>query len=149
MLAVADPIARSGAEAGSAISRVGEFAAAERQAAAADAAGEPLSQALQLGDAPVDASRPSGGEAGPVRPFRDAPGREFGEFQGNFVERHPDALGEYDEGDPSQDGPGIAAVTGAGPFGLNQASFFIEAQCRRRHAAAAGNFADSQHRKKG
>ena len=52
--AVADPVAWAGAEPAGAVAGIGEPAAVERQAAAADAFGEPAPEALQLGDALID-----------------------------------------------------------------------------------------------
>jgi hypothetical protein len=57
---VADPVAGTGAEPSSAVTRIGELAAVEREAAAADALGEPELEALELGDALVDPGRPCG-----------------------------------------------------------------------------------------
>ena len=60
---IADPVARARPEAGSTVAGVGELTAVEREAAAADAFGEPEFQALELGDALVDPRAPGGGEA--------------------------------------------------------------------------------------
>ena len=51
---VADPVARAGSEAGDAVVGIGELAAVEREAAAADAFRQPELQALQFGDPVVD-----------------------------------------------------------------------------------------------
>ena len=51
---IADPVTRAGPQAGGAVAGVGELTAVEREAAAADALGEPELQALELGDALVD-----------------------------------------------------------------------------------------------
>ena len=51
---VADPVARAGSEAGGAVVGIGELAAVEREAAAADAFRQPELQALQFGDPVVD-----------------------------------------------------------------------------------------------
>jgi hypothetical protein len=51
---VADPVARAGSEAGGAVVGIGELAAVEREAAAADAFRQPQLQALQFGDPVVD-----------------------------------------------------------------------------------------------
>ena len=52
---VADPVARSRSEPRRPVIRIGEPAAIEREAAAADALGEPRLEALELGDPGVDA----------------------------------------------------------------------------------------------
>ncbi len=57
---VADPVAWARAETGGAVAGVGELAAVEREAAAADAFGEAELEALELGDALVDPRRPRG-----------------------------------------------------------------------------------------
>ena len=57
---VADPVPGAGTEAGGAVAGVGELAAVEREAAAADALREPAFEALELGDAPVDPRAPGG-----------------------------------------------------------------------------------------
>ena len=51
---VADPVAGAGAEGGGAVVAVGELTAVEREAAAADAFGEAVLEALEFGDALVD-----------------------------------------------------------------------------------------------
>jgi SAM-dependent methyltransferase len=60
---VADPVAGARPEAGGTVARVGELTAVEREAAAADALGEPEFEALELGDALVDPRAPGGGQA--------------------------------------------------------------------------------------
>src|ERR671918_585076 len=55
----ADPVARAGPGAARAVTRVRELAAVERQAAAADALGQAELEALELGDALVDARAPA------------------------------------------------------------------------------------------
>ena len=55
---VADPVARTGAAPARAVARVGELAAVQREAAAANAFGEPDLEPLELGDARVDAGGP-------------------------------------------------------------------------------------------
>src|SRR5919198_4790830 len=68
--AVADPVARPRTEAGRPVSRVREPAALQREAAATDALGEADLEALELGDAGVDALRPGAREARPVAACR-------------------------------------------------------------------------------
>src|SRR5258705_3065789 len=99
---VADPIPRPGPEARGAVRGIRELAAPERQAAAADALGEPGLQALELGDALVDACGPGAGQARPVLPGRRAARRQLRERGADLVEREPDALRKDDERDAPQ-----------------------------------------------
>src|ERR1700744_671185 len=52
------------------VARVGQLAGADRQAAAADAAGQPVAQVLQLADAVVQVLPPGRRQPGPVAPGR-------------------------------------------------------------------------------
>jgi hypothetical protein len=109
---VADPVAG----AGGAVAGVGEPAAAEREAAAADALGEAGPEALELGDAGVDAGAPSGREARPVAAGRHLVCRQLRQLGADLIEAEADTLGEDDEGDPAQDRARVAAVAGARPL---------------------------------
>src|SRR5918999_1097817 len=91
---VADPIARARPGAARAVPRVGELAAVEREAPAANALGESVLEALELGDALVDARAPTARQPRPVAPRRRAVGRQLGELCPDLLERQPDALGE-------------------------------------------------------
>src|SRR5581483_7207698 len=108
------PIARSGAAARRDVARVGKLAAVERQAAAADALGEPGAQPFELGDARLNALRPGGGQLRPVVPLRHAVARQAGELVADLLERQPDLLREHDERDAANHRPRVAAVAGAG-----------------------------------
>ena len=143
-LPVADPVARAGPVARGAVVRVGQAAAVERQAAAADALGQPRPEALELGDPVVDAVGPRARQALPVAARGGAVGRELGELLADLVERQPDPLGEDDEGDPPQHAPRIAAVARPGALGLDQPALVVVAQGGGRHAAALGHVADGQ-----
>src|SRR5262249_10223662 len=116
----------------------------EREAAAADALGEPDLEAAKLADALVDARAPRRREARPVAARRGAVGRELVQLGADLVEREADALGEDDERDPPQDGAPVAAVAGARALGLDQPALLVEAQRRRRDAAAPGDLADGE-----
>jgi hypothetical protein len=61
------------------------------------------------------------------------------------TERQPDPLGEHDERDPAQHRPRVAAVARAGALGADQAALLVEAQRRRRDAAAPRDLADREH----
>src|SRR6185312_12635851 len=111
--AVAEPVARPGAEAGGAVVGVRQFAAVERKAAAADALGEARLQPLQLRDPLVDPAAPGGREARPVAARGDAVRGQLGELGGDLLEAEADPLGEDNEGDPAEDRARIAAVAGA------------------------------------
>jgi hypothetical protein len=65
-------IARPGTLVAENVVRVHELAALERKAAAADAAGELVSQLLEPGDLVVEVVSPGGGQVSPVPPGRGA-----------------------------------------------------------------------------
>src|SRR5262245_10080277 len=69
---IAHPEPRAGPGAGRPVVRVREPAAVQRQAAAADALGQPDLQALQLGDPVVDARAPAARQPRPVAAGRRA-----------------------------------------------------------------------------
>src|SRR5919106_2961252 len=64
--AVADPIARTGAEAGCPVAGIGEPAAFDRETAAPDTFGEPDLETLQLCDPLIDPRGPRARESRPV-----------------------------------------------------------------------------------
>src|SRR5688572_2639243 len=107
---VRHPVSRPRSEPGGAVAGVGEMAAIERQAAAADALGEPSPEAFQLGDALLDTGGPGAGKPGPVvsgrYPFRGKPGQ----LAGDLVQGEPDALGKDNERDPPEDRTRIAPM---------------------------------------
>src|SRR5207248_3929076 len=109
--------------------------AVDRQAAAADAFGQPVAQALQLGDALVDPLLPRAREPRPVAAGRNALGRQPGERRADLIEAEADTLGEDDEGDAPQHRTGIAAMAGAGAFGGDQPALLVKAQGRSGDAA--------------
>jgi hypothetical protein len=140
----AAPVARAGAEAGRPVAGIGELAAFDREAATADAFGEPELEALELGDALIDPRCPRARETRPVAAGRRPLRRELGELRADLIERQPDSLGEHDECDAPEHRPRIAAVTRAGPFGHDQAPFLVESQRRSGHAAAPRDLADGE-----
>ena len=75
-----DPVARAGAAPGGAVLRVRELAAAQGEAAAADALGQPELEPLELGDPVVDARGPGARQAAPVTAVRRAVGRQLGQL---------------------------------------------------------------------
>src|SRR4051794_33015279 len=110
---VAHPVPRPRTVSRGAVARVGQLAAAEREAAAADALGQPLAQALELGYARVDAGGPRTGELRPVRAGRRAVLGQLRELRAHFVEGQPDPLREHDEGDPPDHRALVAPVARA------------------------------------
>src|SRR5205823_922802 len=105
---VADPVARPGAAGGRAVLGVGETAAIEREATAADALRQTDLEALELGYPLIDPRGPPPRQARPVAAGRRAVRGELGELRADLVERQPDALGEDDERDPPKHRPRIA-----------------------------------------
>jgi hypothetical protein len=89
---VADPVASARALAGGAVVGVGEAAAIEREAAAADALGQPRLEPLELGDALVDPLRPGGGEARPVAALRRLVGRQLRQLRADLLEAEADPM---------------------------------------------------------
>src|SRR5688572_10865937 len=84
-LGSAEPIAWSGPGASGPIGRIGEVTSVNRKAAAADALGQPVSEALELGDLLVDPLRPLAGETRPVAAGGDAIGRKPGELRADLL----------------------------------------------------------------
>src|SRR5712691_9538561 len=82
---VADPVARAGTEAGSAVAGVGELAAVERQAAAADALGQAELEPPELGNALVDPRAPRCRETGPVAAGGRLMGRKLRELGSDLL----------------------------------------------------------------
>jgi hypothetical protein len=134
---VAEPEARARAALADAIAGVGEAAALEREAAAADALGEAEPEALELGDAIVDPRRPSAREARPVAARRRAVGGELAQLATDLLEREADPLGEDDEGDPPQRRARVAAMAGARALGGDQAPLLVRSAGRRRRRRCA------------
>src|SRR3954451_9859601 len=140
--AVADPVPRAGAEDGGAVAGVGEPAPVEREAAAADALGQAAPEAAELSDAVVDARAPGLREPVPVAPRGRAVGRQLGELVRDLIERQADLLGEDDERDAAEHRARVAAVAGSGALRGDEPALLVEAQRRRRHAAALRHLAD-------
>src|SRR6266571_2867253 len=142
--AVCSEVVGSGAARGGFVVGVQEVALVDREAAATDARGESVAQALQRLDARVEVVSPAVREAFPVL----AAGRAA---SGQARERRPD-VGEgdargsagLDEGNPAQDGAVVAALVAVGAGGLDQALAFVEAQRRGRDAASLRHLADRE-----
>src|SRR5262249_40907733 len=118
--------------------------AVEREAATADALGEPALQALELGDAFVDPRAPGGRETRPVPTGGDMVGRELRELGAELLERQTDALGGEDGGDAGAGGQRKAAMAGSCSHGADQASLLVEAQGGGGDAAPARDLTDGQ-----
>jgi len=141
---VADPVTRTRATAGSAVSGVGEPASLQRQAAATDAFGEACPHSLQLTYPLVNPAGPTARELGPVRSFRHTIIRKFGKFCANLFETKPDSLSEDNERDAPQDGTPIASMPRACSYRLDQPPLLVKSQGRCRHTASTRYFADSK-----
>jgi hypothetical protein len=136
---VANPEPWTGPVAGRMIVWVRESAAVEREAATADALGQPDPQPLQLGDPVVDPRPPGGRQLCPVRAVRRTVGRELGKLMPDFVEREPDSLSEDDEGDSAQNRPSVPPMLCSRSLGCDEPARLIEAERRSRNAASARN----------
>ena len=120
-------------------------AALEREAAAADAAGDAALEALELGDPLVDARLPGAPHQGPRAAVRRLPARELPEELGDLVQGEPDLLREHDERDPPQHATRIASVPRARTDRLHEAALLVIAERRRGDAAAPGDLSDGQN----
>ena len=129
---------------GSPVARVCQLAAAQGETAAADALGQALLEALQLGDPLVDAGAPRGRELRPVAARRHAVGGQLVELLADLVEAEPHPLREHDERHPPDHRPVEAAVAGPRALGADQAALLVEAQRRGRDSAAGGHLADRE-----
>jgi hypothetical protein len=76
----------------------------------------------------VDTSRPTVRELCPVGALGCAILRQPCQLGTNFIKRQPHLLSKYDKGDPAENGPWIAAVSGTGALRFDQASILIEAE---------------------
>src|SRR5919202_726397 len=141
---IADPEPRTRATRANSVAGVRELAAAEREAAAADAFGEPLLEPLELGDALVDAAAPSGGELRPVGAGRHPVGRQLRQLLADLIEREAHALREHDERHTPNDRPVKAAVAGRRPLRPDEPALLVETERRGGNAAARGDLPDRQ-----
>jgi hypothetical protein len=124
--------------------RVGQDAAFQGEAAAADAVREVVAEAVELPDAFVQLRAPCLGEPGPVVPGGCAPLGELGERLADGGERDADALGGADEGDPAQGVTAVAALVARGAAAADQALGLVEVQGGDGGAAAGGELADRE-----
>src|SRR5690606_17936280 len=123
---------------------VGEGAAVEGEAAAADAVGEVVAEPLELLDAVVELAAPGGRQVGPVVAGRGAAFRQFGEGRLDGLERYAEPLGEPDEGDPAEGVAGVTALVARRAPAADQALRLVEVQGRHGDAAALGELADGE-----
>src|SRR5207237_1332800 len=121
----------TGAALGRPVVGVEQAAELEREAAAPDAAVEPVAEPLEHRDLMVEAGAPRPREALPIVGVRGPVLGERGEGRPDFLEAQADLLRDADERDPSQGVAGIAPLTAGGTGGADQALGFVEAQRRR------------------
>ena len=141
---VAEPEARPGTEAGHPVAGIGELAAIEGEAPAADALSQTGLEAAELCDSLVDPRFPAPGEVRPVAAPWGSVARKPRELDADFLEREPDTLGEDDEGDSAKDRSRIAAVARTRPLGVDEPPLLVEAQGRCGNAAATGDLPDRE-----
>ena len=134
----------AGACCGEFVAGVGQCAGVQGQAAAADAAGEVVAQADELGDACVEFVAPALGDAGPVGAGGGAVVGEFLEGLADAGQGHADALGDADEGDPAQGVAAVAALVSAGAAAVDEALAFVEVQGGDGDSGAFGDLADGE-----
>jgi L-fuculose-phosphate aldolase len=116
--------------------RVHQLADAQRQAAAADAAGEPVAQPLQLADPLVQVGAPLRRQPGPVPGGGSPAGGQPGQGVGDPAERDSDLLRGADERHPAQRRPRVAALVARGAAGGDETPFLVKAQRRDSYPAA-------------
>lgn len=136
--------AGSGARGGEFVVGVGQGAGVQGQAAAADAAGEVVAQADELGDARVEFVAPLFGDGGPVGAGGGAVVGEGFEGLADAGQGHADALGDADEGDPAQGVAAVAALVAAGAAAVDEPLAFVEVQGGDGDSGAFGDLADGE-----
>ena len=141
---VAEPEAWPGTQAGHTIAGIGELAAVEGEAPAADALGQTGLEAAELCDSLVDPGLPAPGEARPVAASRCSVTRKPRELDADLLECEPHSLREDDERDPAQDRSRIASMAGARPLGVDEPPLLVEAQGRCGHSATTGDLANRE-----
>jgi hypothetical protein len=133
----------AGAFAAERVVGVSEQAGHERQAAAADAARQPVAQVLKLPDPVIEVLAPRRGKPRPVRGCRRAAGRQGIERRLDPGQRDAEPLRRADEGKPPQHHPRIPPLVPSRPPRCDQALGLVEMQRRDRHAAALRQLADA------
>jgi len=136
--------ARARAFGGQPIVAVEELALVERQAAAADAPGYAVAQALQLPDPMVEIGCPQPRDFHPVLPVGNVVGRQPRQHLADLGEWNADLLGDLDNRDAPQHVLAIAPLVAAGAVARDQPLGFIEMQGRDGHAGAARDLADRE-----
>jgi hypothetical protein len=137
---------RAGAFGGQLVALVDQAALGEGEAAAADAAGEPVAELLQPGDALVEGFLPAVGGALPeLHGRRRVLGQEVQDLA-DQRERDADRLRGPDEGDPAQRGAVVTALVTGGAAAVDQALALVEPEGGGGHSAALGQLSDGQFR---
>ena len=140
-----DPVPRTRSTTRSGVPGVRQPAPVEREAAAADALGEAHAKALELGDARLDALGPAIRQSCPVRAVGHTTARQLRKLPADLLERQANPLGEDDERHPTDHRPGITAVPGPVPLGMNEVLPLVETQRGSRNATSFRNFPDCQN----
>jgi len=123
---------------------VEQFAGVDREAAAADAGREPAAKSLQRFDLAVELVAPASGEPFPVAARGRAAGRQRLDRGTDSLERDPGGAAGLDQRDAPQDRAFITALIAARATRGDQPLRLLEAQRRRRDAAARRHFTDRQ-----
>jgi hypothetical protein len=124
--------------------RVEQGTRREGEAAAADAAREPVANRAERLDTLVELTAPTAREAGPVALRRGPLARERVERTTDAIERDSGCLPRLHERDSPQRDRRIAALVAVGAPRFDQALALVEPQRGLRDAAAPGKFADAQ-----
>ena len=135
---------RAGAAPATSSSGVGQGAGLEAQAAAADAAVQPVAEPLDPLDLLVEARPPGLAEPGPVGLGRHPAVGQGGQRVADLLEAEPDPLRRADERDPAQRGLLVAALVARRTHRGDQPLRLVEPDRRRRHARPLGELADRQ-----
>src|SRR6266700_6108034 len=121
---------------GSNVGRVGQRTTAQREAAAADARIQAVTQRRQGAYLVVEPPAPAPGEPRPVGPRRRPGFRQAGQRGGDLVERQPDVASGSDERQPTQYAALVTALAARCPGGRHEALRLVESQGRRRESAS-------------
>jgi hypothetical protein len=134
----------AGSPRGGFVVRIEQLAPVDREAAAADARRQAVSEGLQRLDSPVEVLSPGVREAFPILAARRSAPLEAVERLADLGERDAGSPAGLDEGDPTQDGSVVAALVSVGAGRFDQPFAFVEPKRLRRDAAARGDLADGE-----
>jgi hypothetical protein len=140
----ADEVVRPRPALGRLVVGVQKFAGVDGEAAATDAGRKPIAQRLQRGDPPVEVLPPAARESFPVAAVGRPLARECRQRGPDRLERDAGRASRLDERDAAEGSSLVAALVSRGSARTDQSFRLVEAECRRRDAAARRDFADCE-----